>query len=148
MAYDNPQREIYVQPSSAFGATTEIQTLIGPKGKKGKVVDIDIDITADMVGTTTVPEINVGTASGDATYARWRLGSAAGTGYAASATPKRATQEGITGNPPPTKSDFAGHVELEKAFIPADTAFVITRKQGVGGTPAGTARSRVIIEWF
>lgn len=145
--YDNPQTEVYIQPSSAFGATTEIQTHIGPKGKKGLVRDIEVDITADMVGTTTVPEINVGTASGDVSYARYRLGSAAGAGYAAAATPKRARQEGVSGIPP-VKSDFAGHVALETAMIPADTAFVITRKAGTGGVPAGTGRSRVTIDWF
>ena len=147
-SYDVPLRETLIQASSAFGAATETFTHIGPKGKRGLVRDIEVDITADMVGTTTVPEIDVGTASGDATYARYRLGSAAGTGYAASATPKRASQEAITGNPPRALSDFAGHVQLERTFIPADTAFVVTRKAGTGGTPAGTAKSRVIIEWF
>lgn len=147
--YDKPQTEVYIQPSSAFGATTETQTYVGPKGKKGIVREIDIDITADMVGTTTVPEIDVGTASGDVSYARFRLGTAAGAGYTVAQGPaRRATQTGITGNPPPVNNDFAGHVALETAFIPADTAFVVTRKAGVGGTPAGTGRSRITIDWF
>ena len=47
----------------------------------------------------------------------------------------------VVGNPtPPSLNDFAGHVQLEKTFLPADTDVVITLKEGVGGTPAGTAK--------
>jgi hypothetical protein len=146
--YANPQVEVITIPSSAFGATTATYNYIGPKGREGHVEDIVVDISANMVGTTTVPEVDVGTASGDATYARYRLGSSATSGYLASATPKRASQEAWTGNPPITLSDFAGHVALNKARIPKDTAFVITLGAGVGGTPAGTGIVYVVIKWF
>lgn len=149
MGYENPFREIYIQPSSAFGATTETQTYMGPPGMVGYVRDIDVDITADMVGTTTVPEILVGTASGDSTYARFRLGTAAGTGYTSAGGPRRATTvAGKRFGQAFAFADFAGHVLMGSARLPADTAFVITRKAGTGGTPAGTARSRVIIDWY
>jgi hypothetical protein len=148
MSYDTPIRMHYKSAVGAFGATTATESYIGPKGKKGKVVDIEVFLTADAVGTTSVPEVDVGSSSGDTSYARFRLGSAAGTGYAASAMPKRARSL-VTGNPtPPTLSDFTGHVALETALIPADTAFVITNKQGSGGTPAGTGYSVVAIDWF
>src|SRR5712691_12879248 len=117
-SYDVPLRETLIQASSAFGATTETFTHIGPKGKRGLVRDIEVDITADMVGTTTVPEVDVGTASGDASYARYRLGSAAGTGYTAASTPKRASQEAWTGNPPLALTDYAGHMLMNIARIP------------------------------
>lgn len=146
MAYNDPIREQYVFVSSAFGATTETQTHKGPKGKKGLVYEIETDLTADCVGTTTVPEINVGTASADYSYARHRLGTTATAGNTAALTPHRATS--LASGVPPTKSDFAGHVALETAFIPADTAFVISRVAGVGGSPAGTGRSIVWIKWF
>jgi hypothetical protein len=146
--YAQAQVEVITIPSSAFGATTATYNYIGPKGREGHVEDIVVDISANMVGTTTVPEVDVGTASGDATYARYRLGSSATSGYLASATPKRASQEAWTGNPPITLSDYAGHVALNKARIPKDTAFVITLGAGVGGTPAGTASVYVIIKWF
>jgi hypothetical protein len=93
-------------------------------------------------------KVDVGTASGDTTYARYRLGSSATSGYLASATPKRASQEAWTGNPPIALSDYAGHVALNTARIPKDTAFVITLKAGVGGTPAGTGIVYVVIKWF
>ena len=158
MSYDNPQKETYVFPSSAFGATTENRKLLGPKGKKGLVRDIRTYITADMVGTTTVPEINVGSAASDsgaivAEYARHRLGTTAILGNTAAGTPYRAralaaTAQGNTGGIPPALSDFTAHVQLETAAIPADTAFFICRVKGVGGTPAGTGITEVDIDWF
>lgn len=148
MSYDVPVREVYESATGAFGATTATKSYIGPKGKKGKVVDIEVFLTADAVGTTAVPEIDVGNASGDTSYARFRLGTAAGTGLAAASTPQRARSLcGGAGGTPPTLNDFSGHVALETALIPADTAFVVTNKQGSGGTPAGTGYSRVTIEW-
>lgn len=149
MGYDNPLREVYVQPSSAFGATTEIQTYVGPKGLTGLVRDIDIDITADMVGTTTVPEIDVGSGSGLTEYARFRLGTTAVAGYTtAQGASRRATVvAGKRFGQDCAYQDYAGHVMLATARIPADTPFVITRKAGTGGVPAGTGRSRVIIDW-
>ncbi len=147
--YDDPIRETYVQVSSAFGATTESQRFMGPKGKKGRVVDIDVYITASMVGTTTVPEICVGTSSADASYGRFRLGTAAGTGYAATAARRASVVGGFTlDDNTPVFEDFTGHVKLRTAEIPADTEFFISRVAGTGGSPAGTGSSRVIIEWY
>ena len=146
--YNQAVTEVLSLGSQAFGNSTATFNYIGPFGKEGHVEDIIVDITADMVGTTTVPEVDVGTASGDTTYARYRLGSAGGTGYTAASTPKRASQEAWTGNPPIALSDFAGHVALNTARIPKDTAFVITLKAGTGGAPAGTARVYVVIKWF
>lgn len=162
--------ETYIQPSTAFGATTETQAYVGPKGKTGYVRDIDVDITADMVGTTTVPEILVGSASGLSEYSRFRLGTTAVAGYTVAQTPVRRAKQVSNGKV--FMDDFAEHVKLSRttpdgtralisnnAFvdtpasvlltrIPADTVFIISRKAGVGGVPAGTARSRVIIDWI
>lgn len=148
-SYDNPIRLTYKSAVGAFGNATAIETYIGPKGKKGIVRDIEVELTADAVGTTTVPEINVGTASGDVSYARFRLGTTATAGYTAAGTPLRAaTLCGGAGGVPPTLSDYAGHVALETAQIPADTPFVITNKAGTGGAPAGTGYSVVTIDWY
>lgn len=159
MSYDTPKREVYVFPSSAFGATTESRAIKGPKGKKGLVRDIRQYTTADYVGTTTVPEINVGSAASDSgavlcEYARFRLGTTAILGYTASAAPvlrARALCEaaaGYAGGAAPTKTDYAGHILLETAEIPADTTVYISRIKGVGGTPAGTGITEVEIEWY
>lgn len=153
MSYDNPsKRETYVFPSSAFGATTENRKILSPSGKKGTVRDIRTYVTADMVGTTTVPEINVGATAGSSEYARHRLGTTAILGNTAAGTPYRARAlalgaAGFTGGSAPSLTDFAGHVLLEIAKIPADTVFFITRTAGVGGTPAGTGITEVDIDW-
>lgn len=145
--YANPETIPYESATGAFGATTASKSYIGPKGRKGLVRDIEVFLTADAVGTTAVPEVTVGTAQGDVTYARYRLGTSPTVGLAAAATPQRARSL-VTGNGgAQTATDFPNHVELEKTFIPADTAFVITGKAGVG-TPAGTGYHRVEIDWF
>jgi len=146
--YAQPQVEVICLNGQAFGNATQTFNYIGPKGREGHVEDIVADITADMVGTTAVPEIDVGTGSGDPSYARYRLGTAAGTGDTAAQGIRRAQQEAWTGNPPIALSDFAGHVALNTSRIPKDTAFVITLKAGTGGAPAGTANVYVVIKWF
>lgn len=147
--YDSPITEEYYIPSAAFGATTDATRIIGPKGRKGFVRDIMVDITASMVGTTTVPEIVVGATSGASEYARFRLGTSATAGYAATAV-FRASQVG--GNTlqdgTPVYEDYTGHVKMATAPIPADTQVFITRVAGTGGSPAGTGTTRVTIDWF
>jgi hypothetical protein len=157
MSYDKPIRETYHFLDATFGATTVTHNIIGPKGMVGFVRDIIVDVKTDLVGTTTVPEIDVGTASGDTTYGRFRLGTAAGTAYLAAGGVRRASQtSGLTGNPPRNLQDFAHHVELDgyplsgaqpQGRIPVDTAIVITCKAGTGGTPAGGGDVFVVIEW-
>lgn len=156
MGYDTPQKETYLFPSSAFGATTESRAFIGPKGKTGLVRDIRTTLTATCVGTTTVPEITVGSAASApgslfTEYARHRLGSTAiaGNTGAATGTPYRAKNIAMLAGPSLTvATDFPGHVALETARIPADTAFTISRVAGVGGVPAGTGITEVDVEWF
>jgi hypothetical protein len=147
VSFANPETIVYESATGAFGATTASKSYIGPKGRKGLVRDIEVFLTADAVGTTTVPEVTVGSAAGTTEYARYRLGTAPAAGLPAAATPQRARSL-VTGNGgAQTQNDFAGHVALETALIPADTAFVITGKAGVG-TPAGTGTHRVEIDWF
>lgn len=153
MSYDNAIKQTYVFPSSAFGATTAATTFKGPPGKAGFVRDIRVEPSADFVGTTTVPEVDVGNASGDVTNARFRLGSTAILGYTAAGGPLNAASlvasaPGNTGGVPRALNDYAGHIALETARLAADTAFVITLKAGTGGVPAGTARVEVDIDWF
>lgn len=158
MSYDNPfKRETIYFPSAAFGATTDSMAIKGPLGKTGLVKDIRQTVTADMVGTTTVPEINVGSAASVAgtlktEYARFRLGTTAILGYLITGGPRRARAlavgaAGNAGGVPPVLSDFAGHVALETARIPADTVVYISRVLGVGGAPAGTGATEVDIDW-
>lgn len=159
MSYDFPKKETYFFPSAAFGATTESRAIKGPKGMKGLVRDIRQYISADMVGTTTVPEINVGSAASDAgavlaEYARFRLGSTAILGYTAAGFPVVRARAlclagaNAPGGIPLVLSDFTSHIKLETLAIPADTVVYISRIKGAGGSPAGTGVTEVEIDWF
>jgi len=167
-SYDVPRTERYSFPQgNAFGATTASRSFLGPQGKKGLVRDIIATITATMVGTTSVPEIRVGTAASDNSFARWLLGTSATAGLGTGAFRARTlalAAAGRTGGIPVQLNDFANHIFLEGnnasgtasiagtastfTFLPADTAFFITGVAGVGGTPAGTADVVVDIDWF
>lgn len=112
MSYDNPDiREYSWGAAEAFGAASILHYIVGPKGKVGFVRDISVDLTVASVGTTTVPEIDVGAFSGDVTYGRYRLGTSIVLGYAIGN--HTASNEAITGNPPRSLSDYAGHVVLD-----------------------------------
>lgn len=157
MSYDKPfSRETIDFPAAAFGASTISRRILGPRGKSGTVRDIRYYPTADAVGTTTVPEINVGSAASApgalfAEYARFRLGTTAIAGYTAAGGPYRARALYAvgphTGGAPPTLNDYAGHVALETAKIPANTVVFISLVAGVGGSPAGTGTVEVDIDW-
>jgi hypothetical protein len=112
MAYEVSEKQTYQWAEDAtFGATTVTHYIVGPRGKVGFVRDIACEVTTSLVGSTTVPEIDIGYTAGDNTYGRYRLGTATGTGY--NVGPFRASNELITGNPPRTLADFAGHVVLD-----------------------------------
>jgi hypothetical protein len=164
--YDNPLFERYALLGAAFGGGTLSRTLIGPPQKKGLVRDMVVTVTTAMVGTTSVPELRVGTAASDNSFARWLMGTTATAGYGTGAFRARSlcfAAQGRTGNKAQQLNDFANHIALEGnngsgtvstasdangfCYMPADTAFFITGVAGVGGTPAGTADVYVDVDW-
>lgn len=169
MSYENvgAQRIRYVVGNDTpiqFGADGEAKSyvFIGPTGKKGLVRDIEVRITEDMVGTTTVPEVGVGDAASDLgsldnEYGRFRLGTAIGAGYDAATYPVIRASSLVDGQPnkpgaatlPGRQStNYSEHVVLEKEFIPANTAFYISLVPGSGGTETGAGMVAVEIDWF
>lgn len=112
MSYELPDQITYEWGQDAtFGGTSVSHFIVGPRGKAGFVRDIMVDVTTSLVGTSAVPEIAIGISAGDATYGRYRLGTAIGTGLGVGTY--AASNEAITGNPPRTLGDFAGHVVLD-----------------------------------
>jgi hypothetical protein len=144
MAYDNPiVTEIYGDVLGSWATSASVtMTVIGPKGCVGFVRDLIAEVTTSLAAATPT-ELQVGTSSGDFTYGRHRLGTSGSAGYGVGV--HRASQKAWTGNPPRTLSDFAGHVSLETARIPADTAITLT---GLGVAGAGAARIRFVIDWI
>lgn len=165
--YDVPRVEQYGIFALAFGATTTSKSFQGPPGRQGLVRDILVYLSANAVGTTSVPEVDVGSAAGDSSFARFLLGTTATAGYAANEYRARslcAAAAGRTGGVPVQLNDFAHHIFLEGndasgtasipgttttyTYIPADTKFFVTGTAGVGGSPAGTGDIIVIVDWF
>jgi hypothetical protein len=160
-------RERYLISAFAFGGSTGNRPLLGLTTKQGFVRDILLSITTAMVGTTSVPEIRVGTAASDNSYARFLLGTTATAGYGTGAFRARTlcqSAQGRTGSKATQLNDFAHHIALEGndgsgtvataadangfVYMPADTTFFITGVAGVGGTPAGTADVYVDVDWW
>jgi hypothetical protein len=112
LSYELSDNEFYSWPeATTWAATSVVRYIAGPRGKVGLVRDLIVEVTTSMVGTTTVPELQLGISSGDFTYGRFRLGTATATGYNTGVW--RASQQLIVGNPPRTFADFAGHVVLD-----------------------------------
>ena len=147
MSYDMPIKERYVLPSATYGSVAATQIIRGPKGMKGIVRDITVIPTVNLVGSTTVPELNVGSSAVLSEYARFRLGTTATAGYTVAQGTRRARALATSSTTPPTLTDYSGHISLETASIPADTDVYITAVIGVGA-PAGTYSAYVDIEWF
>jgi hypothetical protein len=166
--YSDPVAERYVTlGATAFnGGTAVLGSWLGYPGKKGIVRDILARVTTGMAGTTSVPEVRVGTASSDNSFARWLLGTTAILGLVAGTYRARTLCQnaaGRTGGTATQLQDFAHHITLEGndgggtvsnaadtrgfAYIQADTAFFITGIVGVG-TPAGVADVYVDIDWW
>jgi hypothetical protein len=141
--------------TKSFGATSQAYQLKGPPGKKGLVKDILVSVSTTLVGTTTVPEVNVGTALSDsgaivAEYARFRLGTTATAGYdttSGAALRARSLATTITSTGKPTLTDYTAHILLETDYIPKDTAFFISLVKGVGSA-AGAGDVYVFIDWI
>lgn len=133
MSYDKSDIELFQWAEDAtFGATGVTHQIVGPRGKVGIVRDLMCDVTTSLVGTTTVPEVQVGISSGDYTYGRYRLGTTAIAGYGTGF--RRASDEFITGNPPRVCSDFSGHVVLDGGPL---TSLGIAGGSWSTGVPAG-----------
>lgn len=118
MAYDNisaGSREEYGPwGAEAFGGGTITHQIIGPKGCVGFVRDLMVELTVATAGGTTVPELQVGIASADFTFGRYRLGTAVAVGYGLGM--HRAGDEALVvslTNAGRQLADYAGHVVLD-----------------------------------
>jgi hypothetical protein len=116
MSYELPDIVTYEWGQDAtFGATAVQHFIVGPKGKVGFVRDISCDVTTSLGGTTTVPEIDVGITSADATYGRYRLGNTISLGYGVGFY--QASNELWVGNPPRNLQDYVDHVKLDGCSV-------------------------------
>lgn len=129
MSYSNPDRRHYVFPSVDFGAGDSAQSIQGPYGKRGRLIDIHYSVTETFNSVTTDGYTDIGTAADPNAYAHFVQGDAAAT-------------DSVSGQDGTTDTDWLIEPEL-----PADTQVEVTFVAPTGGTPSGIATVTIIIDW-
>lgn len=136
MSYENPNRHVYLFPVHDFGAGSGAVNLIGPKGKKGVLIDYGVQNTSEaFTDDTTGALIAVGTAANPDAFGEEfdMVECAASTGKTVRST---YTDDEI----------YVDEVIVDR-FIPADTIVRLTLTAPTGGTPAGIGQPFVVIDW-
>lgn len=132
--YDKPNRQRYGfgQVNAASGSTYRLK---GPRGKAGRVHDVGFDdVTIGFTAVTTDAKVSVGTAGSPALFA-------GPLSMGAIAAPSGGKS---------IRTSAQSAADRDAAIpnkIPADTEVVVTVTAPTGGTPAGTGRLFVIIDW-
>lgn len=119
MAYDNPIVSTYRFAAATFDTASTVATLLGPAGKKGRVIGISSIITADTTEAASTVQIGDGVDDDE---------------YATHTVPIGAA--GVTTN---------GFTAGDDEYIPADTDVVV--KTG-GEATAGDGDIILTIAWF
>lgn len=133
--YDLPYREVIpVGELIDFAAGVHASSFKGPKGLKGRLVDIIVsDVTEIFNEDTTEVFLQVGTTGDPDKYAK------AGLGVTATTDTYRLTQDDDLSDP------LTG---IFDADLPADTQIEILTIQNTGGTPTGIASAYVVVDWY
>lgn len=127
MSYSNPTTITYGFGKHDFGTAGEVQSIKGPSGRRGRLVDIVVSATETFTADTTAGNVQVGTGADPDAYALLTLGTLADTDTL-------------------TASETSGAIIA--ADIPADTQVEVTFTAPTGGTPAGMAYVNLVIDWF
>lgn len=128
MSYSLPNRRTYTFPAVAFGSGSA-QSIKGPRGKAGRLVDIHVSCTVLFTAVTTPAYVQVGTASDTDYNANFALGTLAAT--------DSVSLIGSTGSAS----------SLIQPIIDADTQVEVTFVAPTGGSPAGTGTVSICIDW-
>lgn len=129
MSYSLPNRREYCFPAVNFGSGSA-QSIKGPRGKKGTLVDIHVACTTLFTAVTTPAYVQVGTAATPAANAQLALGTLAATDALSA-----------------IGSTVGTAYTLTTATIAADTQVEVTFVAPTGGSPAGVGTVHVVIDW-
>jgi hypothetical protein len=134
MSYDNlnsEQRQYVVRANNFGGGADTTTKVVGPAGKRGRVLNVWVDhVTVTFVGTTTGGGVYVGKSGSTSAYFKSDLTTLKGSSPA-------------VGIPVNLADTLTGDTE-----IPADTEVWITCVATVGGSVTGTADANVLIHWY
>lgn len=141
MSYDKPNRIKYAFPggtASDWGAGSDtLWNIFGPKGKAGRMWDFGVEATVEaFTGTTTVPQIAVGSTSDPDAYGEEFSLNGLAINHAKSV---RQTYDPIADS-----TNWATY--MVERDIPKDTEVVVTVDVGTG-SPTGQGVPFVIIDW-
>jgi hypothetical protein len=140
--YNNAKQVPYSYNGINQGAATVTRVIRGPKGKRGRLVDIISTPTTAFVGTTTPGKVQIGDGVTANKYADLFMGTA-GTPAPVS-VPVLASDVTLIGSGAAIKGQDP--TSLPFTYLPADTALTVTFLQPVG-TPAGVADHVILIDW-
>ena len=135
MSYDSPMRITYSRNAINFGTSTS-RILRGPKGKRGRVVDINVSGTTLFTAVTTEGRVDVGVAGSAATL------------IANATMPLSTLAAGAALNASNVSGALVGQPGSAIPYLAADTDFTIGFIAPTGGSPAGVADVDVTIDWF
>jgi hypothetical protein len=121
----------YTFPAVNFGANTS-RTIRGPKGKRGRVIEVQALVTTSFVGTTAAGRIRLGDGVTVDRYVDMPLGTP-GSGPAAPASVN--------------SSDVRTSNKDPDGGIAPDSNLVVSMVAPVG-TPAGVADVVTVVNWY
>lgn len=127
--YDQPRTVTHPLPGTEhdFGAGAGAVSFKGPKGKKGRIIDVGVYVTETFTADTTPGYVRVGTASDPDAYAQLQMDAAA------------ITDTWNTVDDPDAILNEA---------LPADTQIEVAFVAPTGGTPAGKGHPYIVVEWY
>lgn len=127
----------YNFPLLDFGTAGEDYYVIGPKGKKGKLVDYGVHHVTETFTATTLPAyVSVGTAADADAY-----GDEISMGTTAADAGSVSVRSLYSGE------DIYTYILDAGLSLPADTKLRLVCTAPTGGTPAGMAHPFMIIDW-
>lgn len=125
--YDKPLVITHEFGSTNFAGSPAATSFKGPKGMRGRILDIGVAVTTAFNAVSTSAKFNVGTSADADAYASLDMGTAA-------ATDVRNTQD-----------DPDAIIEPD---LPADTQIEVTYVAPTGGTPAGVGKPYIVVGWY
>ena len=143
MSYDIPGRRMYMWNSVDWHLGIVTKYIQGPKGLRGRIVEVGVAPTTSVVGTTTPANVQVGYVGQLTQYATLPVG-AAGAGTAVGAVAIASNYAGgLTAQNPASVPNTSPAQLMAK-----DTPVVVTMNPATGGGVAGVGDVWVVIDWF
>lgn len=137
--YDNAERKVYDLGLRDFagGAVVDIPAIVGPAGKRGRVVGMAVQLTEAVVGTSTAPTLTAGSSAGDASYGTLTLPNTTAVGALINED-----------NDTDALPDFVSGTASGNTEVPADGSIYARCTLAVGGTITGQGNVQLTVDWY